>query len=245
MLTKGDVVNVGPSLPSSSRVVEGSAPQTVRSNDVAPATSDMPLCGPSNAPQPKPSRVSQFKMSLAESSVPPASPGSGLTTPTTVVERSSPKLPSRRGTPIVVPTKTPSVARTPSQTASVKPMQMPSMIVDSPSFPAPGVVPSPSFPGPTGSDALSPSPAFHSVIIDSPSFLSPSSTVVGTPASPTPPGVPSPATPSPSAPLSASVLERKPIVASQVRESDAATSRSAASTPVDRKKVSRFLAERT
>ncbi|RDX56501.1 hypothetical protein OH76DRAFT_1425989 [Lentinus brumalis] len=245
MLKKGEVVNVGPTAPANIagavRAAATSQP-TTSNGDVSPEISATTSSVSNEAPvahKPKVSKVSQFKMSFSEPSVVrgPVSPGSALVTPTNTNPRSSPKLPSLAGTPIAVPTRTSYVAG-PSKNAPVRrPAEMPGMIVDSPSFPAPGVLTSPSFPG---ADSSSSTPAFNSMIIESPSFLSSSSTVIGTSA-------PSslPATPPAGTPVSASVVERRPIVASQVRESTSTTSRSADSTPTERKKVSRFLAQRS
>ncbi|PIL24251.1 hypothetical protein GSI_14004 [Ganoderma sinense ZZ0214-1] len=236
MLKKGEVVNVGPSLPPDVLVTD--------SDPAAQASA-----GPST-PSTKPSRVSQFKNSLTVSSTPtssaPSSPGSSLSTPLTTIERSSPKLSPSGGTPVPVPIPTNSsqfASPWSQKFAEKRPVQMPGMVVDSPSFPAPGIVRSSSFPGPTDG------PAFQSVIIDSPSFHSPASTLVGTPASAGPlssstPNLPSPSTPTITIPLSASVLERRPVVASEVRGSVPAGSRSGGATPAKERKVSRFRAER-
>ena len=235
MLKKGDVVNVGPSLTPDVLVTESDPAQASSGPSPTPST-----------PPAKPSRISQFKTSLTVSSTPtssaPSSPGSSLSTPLTAMERSSPKLSPIGGTPVPVPTSSSQFAGPSRKLVEKRPMQMPGMVVDSPSFPAPGVIASPSFP------VAADSPAFQSVIIDSPSFHSPASTLVGTPASASPlsssPNLPSPSTPTITTPLSASVLERRPIVASEVREALPAGSRSGASTPVKERKVSRFRAER-
>lgn len=231
-LKKGDVVNAGPRLPSSSMPgttatpIWGSASTASTASTARSSTTESPVM-----PQLKPSKVSHSKMSLGGSSVlpSPTSTASSLSTPITVTERSSPKLPSRGGTPIAVPT----------QASGKPPPHMPGMIVNSPLFPAPGMIMSPSFAAPPD-PGTSVSPALKSLIIESPSFQSPSSTVVGTPvaSSHASSSVTSATT------LSASVLERRPVVASQVRESNPLRSRSVGSTPVE-KKVSRFLAERT
>ncbi|KAI0748547.1 hypothetical protein C8Q80DRAFT_746055 [Daedaleopsis nitida] len=236
-IKRGEVMNVGPSVSSGS--THGPAEATAPAIDGAPT-----IVTPSTtSTTPLPSRVSKFKMSLTESSSlqVPSSPGSSVTTPINATERSSPKLPSREVTPISVPTKNSTMAGPSAAGRERRPMQRPGIIVDSPSFPAPGVIASPSF---SASADATTSPAFHSMVIESPSFYSPSSTLVGTPGTT---AAPSPNVSSPvgtRAPLSASVLERRPVVASEVHESGPATSRSASSTPVEKKKVSRFLAER-
>ncbi|KAI0723982.1 hypothetical protein C8T65DRAFT_628114 [Cerioporus squamosus] len=208
MLKKGEVVNVGPSAPANVanvvRAVATPEPMTSMADvQPGPTTPSTPNDSPA-APKPKPSKVSQFKKSLSEPSMPrsPLSPGSDLATPTTTASRSSPKLPSLAGTPIVVPTRTSYVAGSSQNVPMRRPAEMPGMI--------------------------------------SPSFLSPSSTVIGTPEASS-----NPATPSAKTPVSASVLERRPVVAPHVRDSTLATSRSAESTPTERKKVSRFLAQRS
>ncbi|KAI0807718.1 hypothetical protein C8Q74DRAFT_1189355 [Fomes fomentarius] len=226
-LKKGDVVNAGPRIPSSSMPGTTDTPIWDSASTARSSTTETPV-----TPQLKPSKVSQFKMSLGASSVlpSPTSTASSLSTPITVTERSSPKLVSRGGTPIAVPTKS----------SGKRPPQMPGMIVDSPSFPAPEMIVSPSFAAPPDLVTPSVSPALKSLTIESPSFQSPSSTVVGTPV--TSSHASSPVTSATM--LSASVLERRSVVASQVRESNPLRSRSVGSTPVE-KKVSRFLAERT
>ncbi|RPD66389.1 hypothetical protein L227DRAFT_570274 [Lentinus tigrinus ALCF2SS1-6] len=243
MLKKGEVVNVGPS--TSANVTEtfrATAPAVPATVGNGPPSTSATIQTPDESAafsKPKPSKVSQFKKSLTEPSTlrSPLSPGSDLTTPTNTIARSSPKLASPVGTPIPVPTKMSHVAGPSRKTPAIHNAQMPGMVVDSPSFPAPGFIASPS----TSIDG-SPSSgqAFNSTIIESPSFLSPSSTAVGTPILSSVPGLPSATTP-----VSASVLERRPVVDTRVRESAHVTSRSAGSTPVERKKVSRFLAERT
>ncbi|TBU35685.1 hypothetical protein BD311DRAFT_860185 [Dichomitus squalens] len=239
MLKKGDVVNVGPNLPSNisatDPVPEAAIPTTSSSPSSADASATTPV---------KTSRVSQLKMSLSVPSFTrgtPSPPGSNLATPLTNAERSSPKPLSVGGTPIPIPTKTSRFVG-PSQRAHEKrPVQMPGIVLDSPSFPAPGVVASPSFPSPSHGAA------FHSMIIESPSFNSPSSTLVGTPSSTGPsssPSVSSPSTPTITAPVSASVLERRPVVATQVRESMPTGPHSSGTTPAKERKMSRFRAER-
>ncbi|KAI0372950.1 hypothetical protein BV20DRAFT_963394 [Pilatotrama ljubarskyi] len=254
MLKKGEVVNVGPSLPPNGTTASPSSPTPA--NQAEPTLAESASEASPAQPKPKVSKVSQFKLSLAQSTPPqsPGSPASSLSTPLTTVERSSPKLGSRNGTPIAVPTKTSRPPASSSGPTNQRPPEMPGMIVDSPSFPAPGqsskasgkrpmqmpgmIVDSPSFPGPASATSPSGQPAFQSVILESPSFQSPSSTVVGTPVS----GAPSPAVSTPRTPVGASVLERKPVVISSVKESSPAVPRPAA--PGKERKVSRFAAER-
>ncbi|CDO73566.1 Glycosyltransferase Family 22 protein [Trametes cinnabarina] len=234
ILKKGEVVNVGPTIPAGG--IPGTSPSTP-----VPAQ-------PATAPKPKPSKVSQIKMSLGQSTPPqtPSSPSSSLTTPVSNLERSSPKLGSRGGTPIPVPTKTsrpPSSSSkrpeqhlpqmpgmfvdSPSFPGAAQPAQMPGMIVDSPSFPAPGqrsrasgkqpmqmpgmVVDSPSFPA-QGIVA-------NSAVIESPSFTSPSFTVGGAPVSGIPPSAATRASATPRTPVGATVLERKPPSVGVVKDS--------------------------
>ncbi|KAI0636688.1 hypothetical protein C8Q77DRAFT_1050663 [Trametes polyzona] len=275
MLKKGDVVNVGPTLSTNSPVVPTATSPSTSQTQSTPAE---PPAGAVPAPKPKLSKVSQFKMAMGQSTPPrsPASSDSSASTPLTSVERSSPKLGSRSGTPIAVPTKTSrprpaaSSSQAPprlppqmpgmivdspsfpapgpsSQAAGKRPMQMTGMIVDSPSFPAPGIIPSPSFTVPT--DAATPSglTAFESAILESPSPRSPTSTVVGTPTSATPsPALSAPTTPR--TPVSSSVLERKPPMAGAVKESTSGAAPRAAvggsAGAGKEKKVSKFAAER-
>ncbi|KAI8989717.1 hypothetical protein BD414DRAFT_438892 [Trametes punicea] len=230
MLRKGEIVNVGPTLPAGETATSlQSIPTPPQQAPLAPAE---PLAQPCAAQKPNPSKVSQFKISLAQStsaqSPLSSAPGSSLSTPTSIVERSSPKLGSRSGTgtPIQVPAKTsrpsPSSSKAPEQLppqmpgmavdspafsapgqrfgASKKPpMQMPGMIVDSPSFPAPGVVSSPSFPRPADSVSPSASSVFHSVVLESPSSPGPSSATVSIPARGVAAASPSPPAPTPPA----------------------------------------------
>ncbi|KAI0647345.1 hypothetical protein C8Q79DRAFT_621742 [Trametes meyenii] len=264
-LKRGDVVNAGPTPPSGA----AAAPQPGSSASTSPLQPPPTEVPP--ASRPKPSKVSQFKMSLGQpaSPQPPDSPGSGLSTPVANNERSSPKLGSRsrQGTPIIIPTKTsrpvePS-SRTPNQrtpkmpgmivdspsfppsqqskASGKRPMQMPGMIVDSPSFPAPHAITSPKFPN---SASQTPSPGFQSTVIESPSFQSPSATAVGTPVSGVPASSPSPAASiitTPTAPVGDTVLERKPPTIRGVKESGPATTRA---TIGKEKRVSKFAAER-
>ncbi|KAH9857185.1 hypothetical protein C2E23DRAFT_865766 [Lenzites betulinus] len=257
MLKKGDIVNVGPTLPPNG----SSLPTTSASPaQVQPGSAESPAEAPVQR-QSKLSKVSQFKLSLG-TETPPHSPGSpGLTTPLNNIERSSPKLASRSATPIAVPTKTsqppassskapppfpqqmpgviidsPSflVPSTSSKASGKRPAQMPGMVVDSPSFPAPGVIASPSHPVPSGLAT------FESAILESPSFASPTSTAVGTPVSAV---FSNPATPR--TPVSSSVLERKPPTIGAVREAVPAVSRSGGSGGSGKeKRVSKFAAER-
>ncbi|KAI0362435.1 hypothetical protein OH77DRAFT_1416696 [Trametes cingulata] len=268
MLKKGDVVNVGPTLPPNGTPVPDSS--SASTSQAEPTSNETASEAPAQ-PKPKLSKVSQFKLSLAQSTPPqsPGSPASSLSTPLTTAERSSPKLGSRSGTPIAVPTKTsrpPASSSRPSEqrpqqmpgmivdspsfpapnqsskAAGKRPVQMPGMIVDSPSFPAPGAIASPSFPGPADTTTPIASPAFQSVVLESPSFQSPTSTVVGTPVSGVPSTVSSPVVTTPRTPVGASVLERKPPVVGSVKEANPASLRPAA--PGKEKKVSRFAAER-
>ena len=131
--------------------------------------------------------------------------------------------------------------------------QMPGMIVESPSF-------RPTRPRETTQSSAGRGPAqgapFHSVILESPSFASPgaspsslsaSSTVIGTPVSGPPSStVPAPSPTVPRTPMRAGVVERKPppVLKPSVRE--AASSSSDAGQSAERKpKVSRFRAERS
>ncbi|KAL1944725.1 hypothetical protein VTO73DRAFT_3155 [Trametes versicolor] len=261
MLTKGDVVNVGPILPSNGSTVPTSS---LSSATQAQSSSDEPPVEATAPPKPKVSKVSQFKMSLGTQTPPlvPASPGSGVSTPTSNVERSSPKMSSRSGTPIAVPTKISRIPGASCGTPPPLPPQTPGVIVDSPSFPVTAaslkaagkrpmqvpsmIVDSPSFPGGNPSSSpLVPSglSAFESAILESPSFQSPTSTLIGTPTSATP--SPSPALAHSRAPVSNSVLERKPSVAGAVRDSSPSTPVPTGAHGAGReKRVSRFAAER-
>ncbi|KAI1794634.1 hypothetical protein LXA43DRAFT_115380 [Ganoderma leucocontextum] len=242
MLRKGEVVNVGPSLLQDVFGTDSDAGTTTIA--VGAQASSSPSTTPSTPV--KPSRVSRFKTALTVSSTPtsstPSSPGSSLSTPLTTIERSSPKLSPSGGTPIPLPTQSSQLAGPSQRPSEKRPIHMPGMVVDSPSFPTPGFVASPSFPG----------PECQSAIIESPSFHSPTSTLVGTPTSAGPasssasssPNPPSPSTSTITTPVSASVLEHRLIVANEVRESVPAGSRSGGTTPVKERKVSRFRAER-
>ncbi|KAH9945858.1 uncharacterized protein BXZ73DRAFT_86112 [Epithele typhae] len=227
MLKRGEVTNLGPT------------PSDTASNGSTSSAEPSPSTALPRTPRAKPSKISQFKKALTEPNTPasPSAPGSSLPTPVNSTGRSSPKSSYLSGSPIAVPSKTPFAAgssqRSP-EAASVQAMQMPGMIVASPSFP-----------GPAGRTAFAP----MDMVLESPSFSSPGSTVVGTPVSSTSSGLGSRAT-SPagmplSGPMSASVLERRrPIVSTEVREAGPGVSRSAGPTPTREKKVSRFLAER-
>ncbi|KAI9057949.1 hypothetical protein FKP32DRAFT_1597904 [Trametes sanguinea] len=229
LLKRGEVVNVGPTLPAESTA--SSAASTSASAEQPKATTAEPDAQAAGPSKPKPSKVSQFKMSFAQPTPPqsPSSPSSSLSTPVTNLERSSPKLGSRGGTPIPVPTKTSRPVPFASKPTVNQP-QMPGMVVDSPSFPAPGqapqmpsmIVDSPSFPAPGRSARVAgkrpvqmpsmivDSPSFPSpgavsspsypAVVDSPSFSSPSSTVVGTPVNGIPPTVSSPSASLPATP---------------------------------------------
>ncbi|KAI0780643.1 hypothetical protein BD413DRAFT_498876 [Trametes elegans] len=274
LLKQGEVVNVGPTLSTNGATASSSA-AAISDPTSTSTTSHAPAPDPVTPVQQKPklSRVSQFKMSLAPTPPQsPGSPGSSLSTPLTNIERSSPKLESRSGTPITVPTKTscppgssgkaleqPRPPQMPgmivdspsfpmpgqSKASEKRPMQMPGMIVDSPSFPAPGVFPSPSFSDPGQSRSSSTQPASRLEVFESPSSLSPTSTVVGTPVSRIPSSATSAASapPTPLTPVSASVLERRPPVVGTVREVTSAGPRSGGAAGREHR-VSKFAAER-
>ena len=186
--------------------------------------------------QPKPSRVSKFKIALTTQPtiVREVSPGmdSSLSTPINNLDRSSPKMQSpRNSTPVGNGTPTASSSKLPAMGSS---RQLPSMIVESPSFLPPSALRS--------QTTQAPASAFRSVIIESPSFqptagspatsLSPTSTAVASAATS------AQASPVSTTPLRSSVRERRPptVVPAAVRPADGAAE--------GKQKVSRFKAQR-
>ncbi|KAI0086183.1 hypothetical protein BDY19DRAFT_365463 [Irpex rosettiformis] len=239
LLRKGEVTNIGPESFSARIIpptpITTSAPEFIPSS---PSTSEKP---PSESTQPpqqaKPSKVSKFKLSLAQSEMKQPSSlctASGDKTPTNPADRSSPKMTSPRGgTP--VRTNTPSCS---SQSSSSQPPRftlppelqaafqngeipvgMPSMIVESPSF------------RPTSGSVSSPL-----------SGVSPTSTIVATPTSATsscPPVVAGVVREGStvSTPMRETVLERRPpTIVSSRAQSDLVEAKP---------KLSRFKAQRS
>ncbi|KAH9930741.1 uncharacterized protein B0H18DRAFT_134128 [Fomitopsis serialis] len=189
LLSRGDVTNIGPQIstasnPGPSTRVPPSGPSISASAD-APF-SKSPLPEDSLAPAKPRSKISKFKLSLAQpeqrESPSPVSPS--LETPRMTKSRSSPKLTSPvPGTPIAVPTATSRpTERQNNDSPTVIPEsiqrkaaqgQMPSMIVDSPSFRPPGV-PAPFMPSMVvDSPSFVQPPPFQSFVLDSPSFQTP------------------------------------------------------------------------
>lgn len=179
LLKKGEVTNIGPQ--SFSAVVTPPTPVAASAPtrpESIPSTSDKPPAEPVAEPRAsKPSKVSKFKLSLAQSgpaqSSSPSTPASGANTPTDLANRSSPKMTSPRGGTPVQANASPSSSSSqpprytlpPEIQAAFQngdlPAGMPGMIVESPSF-----LP------PRGQAIASPS-----------STVSPTSTVVSTPTS--------------------------------------------------------------
>lgn len=183
LLSKGEFTNIGPQ----STAFPGHATSSIPTALPATESSETPVS------QRKPSKASKFKLSLAQPQElsKPGQPSSALDTPVSTMERSSPKLTSPGpGTPIAVPTSSSrQPGRAPSASASLGPTgsprtqpgqaQMPSMIVESPSFRPPGRAPPRVV---TSSPLTKPSP----MATDSPSYKSPpdsASTVVASPSS--------------------------------------------------------------
>ncbi|KAL6305281.1 hypothetical protein BKA93DRAFT_779147 [Sparassis latifolia] len=229
LLSRGQVKNVGPeansTLPQVGNSVIAGPSNTQHRAPVSPAletTADAD--GASAPPKSKPSKVSKFKLALSQTqwrSPGAVSPTVSPSTPSTIVERSSPKLVSP---PLLTPIATPPIPSSPGRVSipsgarehntvlsAVQQGQMPSMIVESPSLPT------------------------SQVVIDSPSFQTSSSHQVLSPKGPaanrSPPGT--------------SVISEHPasMMAAEVREST--------STPLPgdelrkERKISRFLAERS
>ncbi|GJE90702.1 hypothetical protein PsYK624_068460 [Phanerochaete sordida] len=258
MLRRGEVKNVGPPLSTSAPQSAGPSSTSTTSLPAKAGTETAATEQPSDAAQTrKPSKVSKFKLALAQpgprSGQTSPALSSALSTPTDAVERSSPKMhptgdstpeaaSSAHPLPRLAPTRSISGGSLPPS-ANPAARQMPSMIVDSPSF-----RPTPlKQAARTGSSAAPPQGApFQSVIMESPSFgapgvspssASPSSTVVGTPVS----GVPASPAPRAAPPMRAGVVERKPPAAVSATVREAIPSEGA-----ERKqKVSRFRAERS
>ncbi|TFY55703.1 hypothetical protein EVJ58_g8083 [Rhodofomes roseus] len=187
LLTRGDVANIGPQ-PSAA---------------ASTSASTVPLPGPpssastedSTVPSKPKSKVSKFKLSLAQpQGRESSSTGSpSLQTPQMTSDRSSPKLTSPEpGTPISVPTPSsrPTDGRHNDNGAVIpEPIrrkgvhdQMPIMIVDSPSFGPPGsapttpsmIVDSPSFSPPSGSvPRTTATSSMPPMVVDSPSYIPP------------------------------------------------------------------------
>ncbi|KAF9819761.1 hypothetical protein IEO21_01852 [Rhodonia placenta] len=170
LLSKGEFTNIGPQ----STAFPGHATSSIPTALPATESSETPVS------QRKPSKASKFKLSLAQPQEPskPGQPSSTLDTPVSTMERSSPKLTSPGpGTPIAVPTSSSrQPGRAPNASASLGPTgsprtqpgqaQMPSMIVESPSFRPPGRAPPRVV---TSSPLTKPSP----MATDSPSYQSP------------------------------------------------------------------------
>ncbi|KAI0929182.1 hypothetical protein AcW2_004958 [Taiwanofungus camphoratus] len=280
MLARGEVTNVGPHPASTSgkagmnTVVSGpsaSGPAVSSFHPALQQTSNSLVDGTDVVAKPKLSKVSKFKLALAQANEKQdfglCSPDVPPDTPRSVAERSSPKRVSPAlGIPIVLPSpssRTPARAPNPalkrasanssppiaySETQLSLQIQMPSMVVESPSFrpPALAATNTPSAPRSPSTDPAS------SAVIDSPSFLQPASasTVVGSPTfsssvidSPSFQNATSPV--SIQSPAIAPVTEARPpvIVAAEVKESAPGRGRNGAS-PGGRQRVSRFLAER-
>ncbi|KZT09621.1 uncharacterized protein LAESUDRAFT_646357 [Laetiporus sulphureus 93-53] len=249
LLSRGEVTNI--SLQTSPTPAAGESVRAISAVSSSPLqTPSAPtIISPDNvgnaaaAPKPKPSKVSKFKMALSQAQQvqDSALPSPPMTTPISVTERSSPKMASPGpGTPIAVPTASSRLSpRTPAHTRS----QMPSMIVDSPSFlpPARMSLASVARPSPGPASCASPIP-FRSVIIESPSFQ-PMSTVNSSPSLSSPP-MPSSSTSSAGNSIKFAPADRPAVImAAEVKESDS-TSRRTAGAEGKEKKVSRFLAER-
>ncbi|KAI0345358.1 hypothetical protein BDW22DRAFT_1354280 [Trametopsis cervina] len=143
LLRKGEVTNIGPSSSAASAI-----PPSASASAAAP-----PPETPRNEPadsisQPKPSKVSKFKLSLAQVEMPvPGTSSSTSSTPSNNAERSSPKiLSTNRNSPDTPSAGSPS-SQQPQQPRFTLPpeiqaafqsgelqAQMPGMVVESPSF---------------------------------------------------------------------------------------------------------------
>ena len=249
LLSRGEVTNVGPqpNIASSSRVRIASQPQPIASgsaDSLSAATKSR-------------SKVSKFKLNIAQAgrrdSSPPISPS--FPTPQMNSDRSSPKLSSP--SPLLVPTPTPRHAAGRPHVADVDIPesirrraahgQMPSMIVDSPSFRSPHaaqmpgmIVESPSFNSSASSATLRPS--MPSMIVESPDFPPPASTRI---ASTTQPIQIVPR--SMSTPLNRSTAgTRRPgmVMEAEVKESFPSPRRGEVPEQGGTKRVSKFKAER-
>lgn len=242
MLRRGEVKNLGPPLSASASQSAGSSSTSKASVSAKAETETAATEQPSDAAQTrKPSKVSKFKLALAQpgprSGQTSPALSSALSTPTDAVERSSPKMhPTGDSTPEAASAAHPLPRLAPTRSISGSSLppsanpaarQMPSMIVDSPSF---RTTPLKQAAPPQGAP-------FQSVILESPSSASPSSTAVSTPVS----AVPASPAPRAAPPMRAGVVERKPpaTVSAAVREA-------VPSDGAERKqKVSRFRAERS
>lgn len=228
-LTRGEVTNIGPGTQSSVH-----SPPNASSHSV-PIEQNTQLIE-----QPKPSKVSRFKLSITQPSVirqgtlSPAS-SSAAPTPTDFAHRSSPKLFSpqedtiQEATPAMSSSSAPPRFTLPAELQSAVQngqLQMPGMIVASPSLFAPQAAASQTLQTTSIGGQTSPT-----------SSLSPSSTAVATPTSAEPSAL-SASAPNP-APMRQSVVERRPpVVVTNGAQSQPAKE---GITP----KVSRFKARRS
>jgi hypothetical protein len=259
MLRRGEISNIGPqsAVAPSSAVEPPEAPDGRPSADESTVTQE-----PKEAAQrSRPAKVSKFKLALSQHQAPfgqsSSSLGSAIPTPVDVVERSSPKMHPAGNELSSVPTLSYPLSALPTtRTLSggslplpgTKPSshQMPGMVVDSPSF-----MPRRSHTdGPESSNVRS--SAFQSVILESPSFqhfpdcsptvLSPSSTVVGTPGPATPVSpVPTPTSSVSRTPMRSGVVERRPPTVPNTRTEDPTRNAQGSKST---QRVSRFKAER-
>ncbi|KAL4246067.1 hypothetical protein ABKN59_003251 [Abortiporus biennis] len=208
LLKSGNIANIGPS---------SNLGASTPSPPVAAPTGSTAVHAEQQNPQPempKKSRVSKFKVTLSSQPLSPQSsqPGSSLTTPISLTERSSPKLASPAGdiTPTSIPTAGPSSMRPPQIRSTPKSIP-PSMIIESPSF----------------------LPAQLNGVIESPSFQS---TILDPAINSHPLKAPMPPSSRPAAP---------PIIMStHVLESRGSNTRNSPHPAAEKKRVSRFKAER-
>ncbi|KIP12251.1 hypothetical protein PHLGIDRAFT_124164 [Phlebiopsis gigantea 11061_1 CR5-6] len=265
-ILRGEVTNVGPqSSSASTRIVPTNTAETTQPS--VPAQEPSTLTARPNA-----SKVSKFKLALQQphTMTGQISPGLSSTTatPTNGLERSSPKPYAKndshsdptQGTSSLHPlpklSSTRSISSDSLPSAGNASRQMPSMIVESPSFRPPRV---PNTSGSSSSPGQPRSLGFQSVVLEVPSFqppsvssspLSSSSTAVATPVSAAPsPSIATPSllTPKVPTPVRAGVVERKPpsFVDTVVRETTASIPGPVIDGPERKPKVSRFKAQRS
>ncbi|KAH9952092.1 hypothetical protein B0H21DRAFT_715752 [Amylocystis lapponica] len=285
LLTRGEVQNAGPQtgpMPKQTAGEAALAAPPLASSSTGQQTILPHAETPSTPSKSKTSRVSKFKLAIAQTRGPEhlgpsSSSPSAQNTPISFVERSSPKVTtSELGTPIAAPSsssrfplpqrnapsKRPSTTAPPSSpvSASVQ-KQIPSMIVDSPSFRPPTIsrsstssplrgapiVNSPHL-GSQSSITVVDSPPFASVVIDSPSFRIPNATppMTRSPIAPPPAlseGTATTAASNPARTVENSVFER-PAVVMTADVKEASGTRGGGTNPPKERRVSRFLADR-
>ena len=230
LLRRGEVTNIGPETFSATLT-----PPTPIATSTQSPLSSAPLApekSPSEAKLPsqpaKPSKVSKFKLSLAQSQPTSSGTTSGANTPTDTANRSSPKLASPRGDTPIQANLASSSTQQPRFTLPLEiqaafqngelPVGMPGMIVDSPSFlPSTASVGSPL-------SAVSPS----STVVDTPTSALSTHSPVATDAVRETAAVPTP--------MRETVLERRPPTISSSRAQPQSDSQP---------RVSRFKAQRS